>query len=116
MGAPSFQSKQDAEVSYKTFAEFWPKYLEEHSNPLNQKLHFIGTSFALVFLTLAVLQQQPTFFLAAVISGYFFAWIGHFFVQKNTPLTFKYPGKSLVADFKLYGRLWRLMIFKTPIA
>lgn len=108
--------QQGPETTYNTFAEFWPKYLLEHSNPLNQKLHFIGTTLAIVFLVLTVVQMQPAYFPAAVVSGYFFAWIGHFFVQKNRPLTFKYPFKSLAADFKLYGRLWRLMLFKTPIA
>ena len=107
---------QKTEVVYNTFAEFWPKYLEEHSNPLNQKLHFIGTTLAIVFLLLTIIEAQPLFLPAAIVSGYFFAWIGHFFVQKNKPLTFQYPFKSLVADFKLYGRLWRLMLFRIPLA
>lgn len=102
--------------TYKTFQEFWPKYLEEHSNPLNQKLHFIGTSLAVIFVFLAALQLSPSYLVLALISGYFFAWIGHFFVQKNQPLTFQYPGMSLLADFKLYGLLWRKWIFKTPLS
>jgi hypothetical protein len=36
------------------------------------------------------------------LSGYGFAWIGHFFFEHNKPATFKYPVYSLLSDFKLY--------------
>lgn len=36
------------------------------------------------------------------IVGYGFAWIGHFFFEKNKPATFQYPWYSLVSDFWLY--------------
>lgn len=98
-----------------SFQEFWGRYLEEHSLPLNQGLHFLGTTLALVFLVLALVFGDWWFFVAAVFSGYFFAWIGHFWVQKNRPLTFKYPFKSLAADFKMYFLLWRKILLKKPL-
>jgi hypothetical protein len=108
-------SQDNSQTTYATFQEFWPKYLQEHSNPINQKLHFIGTSFAIFFIIFGIIQSTPVLFIAAVVSGYFFAWVGHFFVQKNRPLTFQYPLKSLIADFKLYGLLWRSFLLKTPL-
>jgi hypothetical protein len=103
-------------MKYRTFQEFWPKYLEEHSSPLNQKLHFIGTSLALTFLISSIVLTDGFFLICAVVAGYLFAWFGHLFVQKNRPLTFQYPIKSLFADFKLYLLLWRLWVFKIPLS
>lgn len=36
------------------------------------------------------------------LAGYGLAWIGHFFVEKNKPATFKYPIYSLLADWKMF--------------
>jgi len=32
---------------YSTFAEFYPYYLTEHSDPFCRRLHFVGTYFAI---------------------------------------------------------------------
>jgi len=88
---------------FKTFAEFWPYYLGEHANPLNQKLHALGTTLALLILVAAIVTGQPLLLIGAIISGYFFAWVGHFMIEHNRPATFKYPFYSLAGDFKMYG-------------
>lgn len=36
------------------------------------------------------------------LTGYGLAWIGHFFIEKNKPATFKYPIYSLLADWKMF--------------
>jgi hypothetical protein len=40
--------------------------------------------------------------LLGVVCAYGFAWVGHFFIEKNKPATFKYPWMSLKGDFKMY--------------
>lgn len=84
-----------------TYKAFWPFYVGEHQNKLNRNLHFIGTALALISLLLGMLVN-PWFFLAAPVSGYAFAWAGHFFIEKNKPATFQYPIWSLMADYQMF--------------
>ena len=51
---------------------------------------------------LAVISGNPWWFLAALLSGYAFAWIGHFFFEKNRPATFKHPFYSFAGDWVMY--------------
>ena len=55
--------------------------------------------YALVSLHFAYLLLMPLF-------GDGFAWVGHFFFEKNKPATFKYPLYSLMGDFAMYRDIW----------
>ena len=99
MGAPT-----TATPACGSFAEFWPFYVREHSNPLNRILHFIGTLSILPVIFFA-LTVNPYLFLLLPVCGYGFAWIGHFMVEKNRPATFSHPVWSLLADFKMVGMM-----------
>jgi hypothetical protein len=90
---------------YKTFEEFWPFYVREHSHPINRALHFVGTSTAMSVVAAAVLLRRPSLLLLAPIAGYGAAWIGHFGIEKNRPATFKYPAWSLRGDFVMWGKI-----------
>lgn len=100
--------------TYQNFAEFWPAYQAEHRNLLNRRLHFVGTNLALGLIALSIVFFNPWLALAGIISGYAFAWIGHFFFEKNRPLTFKYPWMSLKADFKAFFLTWKKFIQLRP--
>jgi hypothetical protein len=47
-------------------------------------------------------RDAKTHLLAMPLLGYGFAWVGHFFFEKNRPATFKYPLWSLMGDFRLF--------------
>ncbi|MEH6419445.1 DUF962 domain-containing protein [Pseudomonas sp. CGJS7] len=87
---------------FASFREFYPFYLSEHSNRTSRRLHFIGSCGVLALFALAVLQARPWLLLAALLCGYGFAWVGHFFFEKNRPATFKYPFYSFAGDWVMF--------------
>ncbi|GIZ13513.1 Mpo1-like protein [Pseudomonas sp. NCCP-436] len=84
---------------YQSFAEFYPYYLQEHSNPVCRRLHYVGSLLVLVILAYALYSGQWFWLLALPVVGYGFAWIGHFVFEKNRPATFQYPLYSLMGDW-----------------
>ncbi len=95
------------EKKYTSLKEFYPYYLTEHQNPTSRVLHFIGTGLVLVVLGLAIAMEQYIGLAAIPVIGYGFAWVGHFFFEKNKPATFTYPFYSLASDFILFFDLLR---------
>ena len=87
---------------YRTLEEFYPFYLSEHQDPACRGLHFIGTGTALVLLGLFLVTAKWQLLVAALVAGYGFAWVGHFFFERNRPATFSYPWLSLVSDFRMF--------------
>lgn len=88
---------------YSSFKDFYPFYLGEHANLICRRLHFIGTSGIVVIAALVITQVLPLVWLWAIpVLGYGFAWVGHFFFEKNRPATFKYPFYSFLGDWVMY--------------
>ena len=99
------------EPRIRTFADFYPFYLSEHSNRVSRRLHFAGTTIALALLIAALATQVWWLIVVALVQGYAFAWVGHFFFEHNRPATFKYPGFSFVGDWRLW---WDILTRKIP--
>lgn len=91
---------------YATFREFYPFYLSEHRDPKCRRMHFVGSTLALIFLIVAIATRNPWWLLAAAICGYGFAWIGHFAFEKNRPASFKQPLFSFIGDWAMYRDIW----------
>ena len=91
---------------FNRFADFYPFYLREHADRRNRRLHFIGSTLVLVCMWQLFATGRPVWVLNALLCGYGFAWIGHFFFEKNRPATFKYPLYSFIGDWVMYRDMW----------
>ncbi|MEZ5545709.1 MAG: DUF962 domain-containing protein [Lysobacteraceae bacterium] len=92
---------------YASFRDFYPFYLSEHADKTCRRLHFVGSTVALACFITTIVTMNPWWLLAALFSGYAFAWIGHFFFEKNRPATFKYPFYSFAGDWVMYVDILR---------
>lgn len=93
-------------ASFRSFADFYPFYLQEHSNATCRRLHFLGSSVGLLCLVMLLATGRPQYLLYGLLAGYGFAWIGHFAFEKNRPASFKRPLYSFMGDWRMYFDMW----------
>ena len=97
--------------AFRSFAEFYPYYLAEHSNRTSRRLHFIGSTLVLVFLFAAALTGIGWLAVLAPVQTYALAWTGHYFFEHNRPATFRHPWWSLRGDWRMW---WEMLSGKIP--
>jgi hypothetical protein len=110
---------------FHVYSEFYPFYLGEHANRVNRLMHLLGTSAAVLSTSRVLLSLVPYLLagldvrsskeinalkltlgeagrvvLRGIGIGYACAWVGHFFVEKNRPATFKVSRKYDSRSFK----------------
>ncbi|MFO8141509.1 MAG: Mpo1-like protein [Marinobacter sp.] len=88
--------------TFSNFEEFYPYYLEEHSDIICRRLHFIGSLLVLIVAVSAFASGSLIWLLALPVIGYGFAWVGHFKFENNRPATFKHPLYSLLGDWVMF--------------
>lgn len=94
-------------AGFASFREFYPFYLDEHSNRACRRMHFIGSTLVLAAIALALASGNAWWLLLAPVAGYGCAWIGHFVFEKNRPATFTHPLYSLMGDWVMYWQMLR---------
>ncbi len=87
---------------FANFREFYPFYLGEHANRTSRRLHFVGSWGVLALVVVAIITWNGAWLLGALLCGYGFAWVGHFFFEKNRPATFKHPLYSFAGDWVMF--------------
>lgn len=88
--------------TFHNFEEFYPYYLEEHSDITCRRLHFIGSLLVLIVAVWAIASGSLIWLIAVPVIGYGFAWLGHFKFEKNRPATFEHPLYSLMGDWVMF--------------
>lgn len=101
-----------SDKQYRSFSEFYPFYLSEHANQTSRRLHFTGTSIAILLIIASLVTRHWWLSAIALLQGYAFAWVGHYFFEHNRPATFKYPGFSFMGDWRLW---WEMLIGKSRL-
>jgi hypothetical protein len=91
--------------TFNSFRDFYPFYLGEHQNATCRRLHFVGSTLVLIVLAVTLATRNPYWLFAALLCGYGFAWIGHFFFEHNRPATFKHPLYSFIGDWVMYTQI-----------
>ena len=69
---------------------------ERARNRTSRRLHFIGSCGVLGCWRSRSCSGNRVVAAGALLCGYGFAWVGHFFFEKNRPATFKHPFYSFV--------------------
>jgi hypothetical protein len=92
---------------FGSFREFYPFYLGEHANVVCRRLHFVGSSGVLALVATAFVRGNAWWLLGALLCGYGFAWVGHFFFEHNRPATFRHPLYSFVGDWVMFADVLR---------
>ncbi|QDP01702.1 DUF962 domain-containing protein [Thalassotalea sp. PS06] len=87
------------EKKYQTFREFYPFYLSQHQDPVCRALHYIGSLLVIALVIYIIVSGKALYLIALPVLGYGFAWVGHFFFEKNRPATFIYPWYSFLGDW-----------------
>jgi hypothetical protein len=92
---------------FASFREFYPCYLGEHRHPVCRRLHFAGSTLVLLVVAVTVATGDARWLWLAPLTGYGFAWIGHYVFEKNRPATFRHPLYSLAGDWVMYWQILR---------
>ena len=90
----------------RSFAEFYPFYLGEHRNRTCRRLHFLGSTLALVCLLVFVVSGRPQYLLYGLLCGYGFAWIVED-IGLWSLAGIKRPLYSFLGDWAMYRDIWR---------
>jgi hypothetical protein len=81
---------------------YWDKYLWHHRDPLTRRLHRLGSYTCLAGMAAAALGYGLAWIPVTMAIGYGFAFSGHWFVEKNRPLTFENPIRAGIANWVMF--------------
>jgi hypothetical protein len=88
-----------------TFDEFFPEYLEAHSDPRTRAVHAAGLLTGLAIGVTGIFKRKPKYLLGGLAMGYLPAFVSHWVFEGNQPKTFRHPFLSFRGDFVMVYRM-----------
>lgn len=84
------------------FEQYYRHYLSLHQNKTCRRLHLVGWPLgAAVLLFICFYPEFWWTLLLVVPVGYAFAWIGHFYFEKNVPASWTNPLYAYLAEVRM---------------
>ena len=96
--------------SFNSFNSFYGYYLTQHRNRANQYLHFVGAILSIVVFFFALITLRPMLVIVALLINPLLAWPGHFLVEGNRPVSFRYPLYSFLASYVMSYHLSMVLL------
>ena len=91
----------------KTFKEFYPYYLNQHSKKFTRIFHFTGTLLVLGVIIFVLQSGKERFLWYLPIFGWGFSAFSHYVFEKNKPASFKQPLYSFISDWRMLSDILR---------
>lgn len=93
--------------TFRNFADFYPYYLEEHSDVNCRRLHFVGSLLVILVTLYAIVTAKFLYLLLLPVIGYGFAWVGHYGFEKKPTCHLQTPTvqpDGRLGDVQRYAR------------
>ncbi|WP_395023054.1 Mpo1-like protein [Dongia sp.] len=84
-----------------TFREFWPLYLQAHSQPMTRAVHYAATLVGVGGALASALTLQPAF-LVGIGIAYGIAIGAHVLIEKNQSMIRVNPVWGAIADLRMF--------------
>lgn len=86
---------------FDSFSAFYPVYLRMHDHPVNRWLHVAGNLLGLSAIALAIAERRCWILVLAPVVANAFAWVGHWYFQRNRPGVFHYPLYGMIGSWRM---------------
>jgi hypothetical protein len=92
---------------FRSYEDFFPYYVSQHSRPATRWLHFTGAHLGVAAAAAALVARRPAGVLALPAIGCGLAWYSHLAIEKNRPASLGHPLWSLRGDLRMIAMMWQ---------
>jgi hypothetical protein len=95
-------------AKFETFEDFFRFYVSRHSKPATRWVHFASTHAGAALGLLGIVRRRPLLLLAAPVATYGPAFLSHYLIEKNSPVTLS--GNvfwAMRGDLRMITTMWR---------
>ena len=94
--------------SFENFDGFFRYYVSQHSKAATRWVHFASTHAGIAVAVTALARRKPLLLLAAPVTVYGPAFLSHYLIERNSPVTLKgNPFWAMRGDLRMIATMWR---------